>query len=130
MVDPVPRGAAIERAAEAGLRSFLAGFETFGAANLNECGETRDCAAVARRLSAPGLTFDGSAVLGMDGDGGDLRDRTVDCAVRHGIATARFHIRVFHPYRPLRACREAARRITMRDRDLCDTRPFAYLPTV
>lgn len=131
-VDAVLRGDLIERAAEAGLRSLFVGFETFSPANLAASNKkqnlARDYAEVARRLSGLGIMINGSFVFGMDEDGEDVFDRTVDWAVRHGITTATFHIQTPYPGTRLHQKLTAEGRITCEDWDRYDTRHVVYRP--
>jgi radical SAM superfamily enzyme YgiQ (UPF0313 family) len=131
-VDSVLRGDLVEKAAEAGLRSLFVGFETFDPENLRASNKkqnlARDYAAVARRLSDLGIMINGSFVFGMDEDGPDVFERTVDWAVSNGITTATFHIQTPYPGTRLHAAMEAAGRITTRDWDLYDTRHVVYRP--
>ena len=131
-VDSVLRGDLIERATEAGLRSLFVGFETFSPENLRGCNKkqnlARDYAAVARRLSDLGIMINGSFVFGMDEDGPDVFDRTVDWAVRHGITTATFHIQTPYPGTRLHQQLAAQGRITSYDWDRYDTRHVVYRP--
>ena len=131
-VDSVLRCDLIERAAEAGLRSLFVGFETFSAENLHSCNKkqnlARDYEAVARRLSDLGIMVNGSFVFGMDDDGPDVFDRTVDWAVRNGITTATFHIQTPYPGTRLHQQLTAAGRITSQDWDLYDTRHVVFQP--
>jgi radical SAM superfamily enzyme YgiQ (UPF0313 family) len=131
-VDSVLRGDLIERAAEAGLRSLFVGFETFDPVNLRASNKkqnlARDYAAVARRLSDLGIMINGSFVFGMDEDGPDVFDRTVDWAVRNGVTTATFHIQTPYPGTRLHQSLAAAGRITTSNWDLYDTRHVVYRP--
>lgn len=132
-VDSVLRGDLIERAADAGLRSLFVGFETFSPANLTASNKkqnlARDYVAVARRLSDLGIMINGSFVFGMDDDGPDVFERTVDWAVRNGITTATFHIMTPYPGTGLHQRLAAEGRITSQDWDLYDTRHVVYRPT-
>jgi radical SAM superfamily enzyme YgiQ (UPF0313 family) len=131
-VDSILRGDLIERAAEAGLRSIFVGFETLTPGNLARSNKRqnlgRDYAAVANRLHALGIMINGSFVFGMDDDGEDVFQRTVDWAVEHGITTATFHIQTPYPGTRLFGAMESAGRITTRDWDLYDTRHVVYRP--
>ena len=131
-VDSVLRGDLIERAAEAGLRSLFVGFETFSPENLRASNKKQNLAqdyqAVARRLSDLGIMINGSFVFGMDDDGPDVFDRTVDWAVRNGITTSTFHIQTPYPGTRLHAEMERQGRITCRDWDRYDTRHVVYRP--
>lgn len=131
-VDSVLRGDLLERAADAGLRSLFVGFETFSPANLAASNKkqnlARDYAEVARRLSSLGIMINGSFVFGMDEDGEDVFDRTVDWAVRHGITTATFHIQTPYPGTRLHQKLTAEGRITCADWNRYDTRHVVYRP--
>lgn len=131
-VDSILRGDLIEKAARAGLRSLFVGFETFSPENLRASNKKqnleRDYAAVARRLSDLGIMINGSFVFGMDEDGPDVFERTVDWAVRHGITTSTFHIQTPYPGTRLYAAMKAAGRITTDNWDLYDTRNVVFRP--
>lgn len=131
-VDSVLRGDLIEKAAQAGLRSLFVGFETFSPANLRSSNKkqnlARDYSEVTRRLSDLGVMINGSFVFGMDDDGPDVFDRTVDWAVRHGVTTATFHIQTPYPGTALYREMAAEGRIVTDDWDLYDTRHVVYRP--
>ena len=131
-VDSILRGDTIVRAAEAGLRSLFVGFETFSPENLHSSNKkqnlARDYAAIAKRLSDLGIMVNGSFVFGMDDDGPDVFDRTVDWAVRHGITTATFHIQTPYPGTRLHAQMSAQGRLLTSNWDLYDTRHVVYRP--
>ena len=86
-LDPRPRTCWSGRSS-AGLRSLFVGFETVNGANLaaqrKRQNVGRDYAAVVRRLHDAGVMVNASFVFGMDGDGPDVFDRTVDWAVEPG----------------------------------------------
>ena len=100
-VDSVLAPGLLEQAVEAGLRSLFVGFETVNAANLpaqrKRQNVNRSYAAVVRRLHDLGVMVNASFVFGMDGDGPDVFDRTVNWAVGQGIETATFHIMTPYP---------------------------------
>lgn len=131
-VDSVLRGDLIERAAEAGLRSLFVGFETFSPENLRASNKkqnlARDYSSVTRRLSDLGIMINGSFVFGMDDDGPDVFDRTVDWAVSHGVTTATFHIQTPYPGTVLHRELTAQGRILTRNWDHYDTRHVVYRP--
>jgi len=91
----------IEKAAACGLRSLFVGFETLSPANLRGQNKhhnlNRDYAEAIARLRDLGVMVNASFVFGMDEDGPDVFDRTVDWAVAHGIETATFHILTPYP---------------------------------
>lgn len=132
-VDSVLRGDLIERAADAGLRSLFVGFETFSPENLRASNKKQNLArnyeAVANRLSSLGIMINGSFVFGMDEDGPDVFDRTVEWAVQNGITTATFHIQTPYPGTRLYQSLAAAGRITNHNWDLYDTRHVVFQPT-
>ena len=131
-VDSVLRGDLIEKAAEAGLRSLFVGFETFSPQNLAASNKkqnlARDYAAVCRRLSDLSIMINGSFVFGMDDDGPDVFERTVEWAVRNGVTTATFHIQTPYPGTALHRELTAEGRITSTDWDRYDTRHVVYRP--
>ena len=91
----------LEKAVASGLRSLFVGFETVNSANLGEQRKYqnigRDYDAAIRRLHDLGVMVNGSFVFGMDDDGPDVFDRTVDWAISQGIETATFHILTPYP---------------------------------
>ena len=102
----------LEQAVEAGLRSLFVGFETINAGNLRRARKRqnldRDYGAAIRRLHDLGVMVNASFVFGMDDDGPDVFDRTVDWAVAQGIETATFHIMT--PVSRHRRCTSGSRR--------------------
>lgn len=131
-VDSILRGDLIERAAEAGLRSIFVGFETLTPDNLKRSNKRqnlgRDYKAVADRLHSLGIMINGSFVFGMDDDGPDVFQRTVDWALEHGITTATFHIQTPYPGTGLHARMRSEGRIVTENWDLYDTRHVVFRP--
>jgi radical SAM superfamily enzyme YgiQ (UPF0313 family) len=131
-VDSVLAPGLLERAAGAGLRSLFVGFETVNPANLAEQRKrqnvNRSYEEVVRRLHDNGVMVNASFVFGMDGDGPDVFDRTVEWAVSQGIETATFHIMTPYPGTALFDRIEAQGRIRHRDWDRYDTRQVVYEP--
>src|SRR5215467_9724682 len=91
----------LERAVESGLRSLFVGFETLNPGNLAEQRKfqnlKRDYSSAIQRLHDLGVMINGSFVFGMDGDDGEVFDRTVDWAIERGIETATFHVLTPYP---------------------------------
>ena len=91
----------LEKAADAGLRSIFVGLETLDEENLKQSLKTqnlnRDYAAAIRRVHDSGVMVNGSFVFGMDGDGPDVFDRTLDWALDNGIETSTFHVMTPYP---------------------------------
>jgi radical SAM superfamily enzyme YgiQ (UPF0313 family) len=131
-VDSILRGDLIERAAEAGLRSIFVGFETLTPGNLRRSNKRqnlgRDYKAVADRLHSLGIMINGSFVFGMDDDGEDVFQRTVDWAVEQGITTATYHIQTPYPGTQLHARMVRDGRMLTRDWNRYDTRQVVFQP--
>jgi radical SAM superfamily enzyme YgiQ (UPF0313 family) len=131
-VEAVLRPGLLEKAVAAGVRSLFIGFETLSEDNLRSVGKVqnlgRDYARAIRRLHEHGVMVNASFVFGMDGDGPDVFDRTVDWAVAQGIETATFHILTPYPGTALheRLAREG--RILTKDWTLYDTRHAVFQP--
>jgi len=123
---------ALEKAVACGLRSLFVGFETVNSGNLHEQRKYqnigRDYAAAVRRLHELGVMVNGSFVFGMDHDGPDVFERTVDWAIEQGIETATFHILTPYPDTALHQRMEAEGRLLHRDWDLYDTRHVVFKP--
>jgi radical SAM superfamily enzyme YgiQ (UPF0313 family) len=122
----------LEKAAGSGLRSLFVGFETVNAANLpgqrkyQNIG--RDYDAAVRRLHDLGIMVNASFVFGMDDDGPDVFDRTVQWAISQGVETATFHILTPYPDTALHARMTAEGRILHDDWDRYDTRHVVFRP--
>jgi radical SAM superfamily enzyme YgiQ (UPF0313 family) len=131
-VDSVLAPDLLERAVQAGLRSLFVGFETVNADNLTAQRKRqnvgRDYAQVVRRLHDNGVMVNASFVFGMDDDGPDVFDRTVDWAVEQGIETATFHIMTPYPGTALYDRMLAQGRMLHRDWDRYDTRQVVFTP--
>ena len=131
-VDAVLAPDLLERAVQAGLRSLFVGFETVNGANLaaqrKRQNVGRDYAAVVRRLHDAGVMVNASFVFGMDDDGPDVFERTVDWAVGQGIETATFHIMTPYPGTKLHDRMQAQGRMLHRDWDRYDTRQVVFRP--
>ena len=128
----VLRPGLVELAVAAGLRSLFVGFETLSTENLASHGKRqnlgRDYAQAIRRLHENGVMVNASFVFGMDDDGPDVFDRTVDWAVRQGVETATFHILTPYPGTALYKKMHAADRLVTSDWDRFDTRHVVFRP--
>jgi radical SAM superfamily enzyme YgiQ (UPF0313 family) len=122
----------LEKAVQAGLRSLFVGFETVNADNLGEQSKYqnigRDYDAAVRRLHDLGVMVNASFVFGMDHDGPDVFDRTVEWAISQGIETATFHILTPYPDTALYQRMLAQGRMLHHDWDLYDTRHVVFRP--
>jgi radical SAM superfamily enzyme YgiQ (UPF0313 family) len=131
-VDAVLTPGLLEQAVAAGLRSLFVGFETVNPTNLvgqrKRQNIGRDYAAVVRRLHDNGVMVNASFVFGMDGDGPDVFDRTVEWAIDQGIETSTFHIMTPYPGTALYRRMHDAGRLRHQDWDLYDTRHVVFTP--
>jgi len=122
----------LEKAVRSGLRSLFVGFETVNSANLQDQRKYqnigRDYSEAIRRLHDLGVMVNGSFVFGMDHDGPDVFDRTVDWAVEQGIETATYHILTPYPDTALYRRMDAENRVLHHDWDLFDTRHVVFKP--
>jgi radical SAM superfamily enzyme YgiQ (UPF0313 family) len=122
----------IEKASRSGLRSLFVGFETLSSENLRNLRKVhnmnRDYDLAVRRLHDCGVMVNASFVFGLDEDGPDVFDRTVDWAVRQGIDTATFHILTPYPDTPLFHRLQKAKRIRNWNWNDYDTRHAVFEP--
>jgi radical SAM superfamily enzyme YgiQ (UPF0313 family) len=130
-VDAILRGNLIEKAAEAGLRSLFVGFETFSAANLRQSNKKqnlqKDYSNAANRLHQLGVMINGSFVFGLDDDGEDVFERTVEWGVQQALTTATYHILTPYPGTLLFNDMEKQKRLLHRRWDLYDTRHTVFV---
>lgn len=121
-----------QRAAAAGLRSLFVGFETLTPRNLKEHAKlqnlNKDYGECIRKLHDLGVMINGSFVFGMDGDGPEVFEQTVEWAVENGLETATFHIMTPYPDTALFKRMELQGRISHRDWYLYDTRHVVFQP--
>ena len=131
-VRAILRGDLIERAAEAGMRSVFVGLETLGPDDLGVHAKRRHLGQgydeAIRRVHDLGIMLNGSFVFGLDGDGPDVFERTVEWGVSRGLETATFHIMTPYPGTALHRRLADDRRIITDDWDLYDTRHVVYRP--
>ena len=131
-VNAILDGDLIERAAEAGLRSIFVGFETLAPESLRLHAKrqnlARSYADAIRRCHELGVMVNGSFVFGLDGDGPDVFERTVEWGVSHSLETATFHIMTPYPGTALHRRLSEADRIVDDDWDRYDTRHVVFRP--
>jgi radical SAM superfamily enzyme YgiQ (UPF0313 family) len=131
-VGAVLQGDLLERAARAGLRSVFVGFETLNPENLRRHAKVqnlaRDYDAAIARIHSLGIMVNGSFVFGLDEDGPDVFDRTVEWAISRGVETATFHIMTPYPGTRLFDRVNAEGRITDRNWDHYNTRQVVHRP--
>jgi len=108
------------------------GFENLNPENLRQSSKTqnlnRDYSAMIRRVHGEGVMINGSFVFGMDEDGPDVFERTVDWTIEQSIETATFHIMTPYPSTALYARIAAEGRLLHRDWNRYDTRHTVFQP--
>ena len=106
-VNAILRGDLIERAAAAGMRSVFVGFETLNPENLRRHDKRqnlgRDYDEAIRRCHDLGVMVNGSFVFGLDDDGPDVFERTVEWGVSRSLETSTYHIMTPYPGTALHA---------------------------
>jgi radical SAM superfamily enzyme YgiQ (UPF0313 family) len=131
-VQAILRGDLIERAATAGMRSVFVGFETLNPENLRRHDKRqnldRDYDEAIRRCHDLGVMVNGSFVFGLDDDGPDVFDRTVEWGIAHALETSTFHIMTPYPGTALHRRLAVEGRIVTSDWDRYDTRHVVYTP--
>ena len=108
------------------------GFETLTPSNLKEHAKLQnlnsDYSECIKKLHGLGIMINGSFVFGMDGDGPEVFERTVEWAVEQGIETATFHIMTPYPDTALYKRMQLEGRLKHDNWDLYDTRHVVYRP--
>ncbi len=136
-IDSVLRGDLIEHAVEAGLRSIFIGFESLSEntlrfankrQNLQKDGRRKEYETAIKRLDSLRVSINASFVFGLDGDGPDVFDRTVDWACEQGITTSTFHVATPYPGTAYHTELQRAGRIRHQNWDLYDTRHVVFDP--
>ena len=132
-VNAILDGDLIERAAAAGMRSVFVGFETLSPESLRLHAKRQNLARsyedAIRRCHDLGVMVNGSFVFGLDGDGPDVFERTVEWAVSRSLETATFHIMTPYPGTALHRRMSEANRINDANWDHYDTRHVVFEPT-
>jgi len=125
-------GDLLQKAAEAGLRSLLVGFETLNRDNLREQRKYQNLATdydeAIRRFHGAGVLINATFVFGLDEDDETVFERTVEWAIARGVETATFHILTPYPGTGLYARMAVAGRITTTSWDLYDTSHVVFQP--
>ncbi|MCP3911171.1 MAG: hypothetical protein GY713_09480, partial [Actinomycetia bacterium] len=119
-----------EAAAHAGLPRILIGFESLSTQNLVATNKSQNhhYRETINRLSDLGIMVNGSFVFGLDADGPDVFERTVEWAVSSGLTTATFHIATPYPGTAYHQELAAAGRILHQDWERYDTRHAVFRP--
>ncbi|MCU0231606.1 MAG: radical SAM protein, partial [Acidobacteria bacterium] len=104
-IDVTDDPALVRAMALAGCTGVFIGFETLAAENLRAAGKRSpppsDYARRVRIFHDVGIQVNGSFVLGFDGDGPDVFERTADWIERQRLECATFHILTPYPGTPL-----------------------------
>ena len=104
------------------MRSVFVGFESLDPENLRLHAKRQNLARsyddAIRRCQELGVMVNGSFVFGLDADGPDVFERTVEWAVSRSIETATFHIMTPYPGTALHSRLAAEGRIRTDDWDL------------
>ncbi len=114
----------------AGLPSIFIGFESLSTQNLVATNKSQNhhYREAINRLSDLGIMVNGSFVFGLDADGPDVFERTVEWAVSSGLTTATFHIATPYPGAAYHQELAAAGRILHQDWERYDTRHAVFQP--
>jgi radical SAM superfamily enzyme YgiQ (UPF0313 family) len=115
-----------------GCTGVFVGFESLAAANLDAARKRTprpdDYARRVRILHDHGIQVNGSFVLGFDGDGPDVFERTVDWIERARLECATFHVLTPYPGTPWFRQLEREGRILHRDWERYDTAHVVFRP--
>ena len=122
----------LQQAYEAGCRSLFVGFESLSPENMRgnnkPVNAATDYAEACRRFHDAGIMINGSFVFGLDCDGPDVFDRTVEFAIENKILTATFHVLTPFPGTRAFARLEAEGRLLDRDWAYYDTDHAVFRP--
>jgi len=117
--------------AETGCRSLFIGFESINAASLRSVhkdNKVKRYEELIEAIHSRGIMINASMVFGLDGDGPDTFDRTLDWMVNMRIETLTSHILTPYPGTELYRSMEAAGRITDRDLEKYNTANVVFTP--
>lgn len=122
----------VREMALAGCTGVFVGFESLSGGNLDAAGKRTpppsDYARRVRILHDHGIQVNGSFVLGFDGDGPDVFERTADWIEAQRLECATFHIMTPYPGTPLFRQLEEEGRLLHRNWDLYDTAHVVFRP--
>jgi radical SAM superfamily enzyme YgiQ (UPF0313 family) len=131
-IDVARDPAFLDEAYAAGCRSLFIGLESISKASLRRVNKPVNAGAdfveSIGRIHDAGIMINGSFVLGIDGDGPDVFDRTLEFGIENGIETATFHIMTPYPGTKLFDVMSASGRILTRNWDLYDTGHAVFRP--
>lgn len=129
----VTRDAAyLDAAHAAGCRSTFIGLESLSHHSLRSANKpvntTGDYFEAIRRVHGSGIMVNGSFVFGLEDDGPDVFERTLEFAMQAQLETGTFHINTPFPGTPMFAAMEAEGRLLHRDWSLYDTDHAVFRP--
>ncbi len=124
----------LEDAYKCGCRSLFVGFESIFIENMKSTNKVQnqkyDYGDAIKRFHHAGIMINGSFVYGLDNDGPDVFEKTVDFAIKNKIETATFHILTPFPGTELFKKMKEEGRILHYDLDKYDTRHVVYRPAL
>jgi radical SAM superfamily enzyme YgiQ (UPF0313 family) len=122
----------VDLAAACGCRGVLMGFESLNEASLSSSGKSfnhpREYEDAVARLHGRGIPVLGCFVFGLDGDGADVFERTVDFVSRAKIDLVRYAVATPFPGTPLHERLQREGRIISRDWEEYDTEHVVFRP--
>ena len=117
--------------AETGCKSLFIGLESVNNDSLRDVGKDNAFEkydAIAEAVHSRGIMLNASMVFGLDADGPDVFDKTLDWLVTRKIETLTSHILTPYPGTALHRRMEADGRITSRDLSLYNTAHVVFRP--
>ena len=124
----------LEEAYDCGCRSLFVGFESILIDNMKNTNKIQnqkyDYEESIKRFHDAGLMINGSFVYGLDSDGPDVFERTIEFTIKNKIETATFHILTPFPGTKLFQKMEEEGRIIHYNWDKYDTRHAVYRPAL
>ena len=122
----------LELVARSGCKGLLLGLETVNAASLGDAKKRFNGSVGFKSLIADlhqlGISVQGCFVFGLDHDGADVFDATVEFALDAGVDLPRFAVLTPFPGTPLHARLEREGRILSRDWELYDGQHVVFQP--
>jgi len=122
----------LKEAYECGCRSLFVGLESLSRENMRHSNKVQnqkyDYEDAIKRFHNAGIMLNGSFIYGLDEDGPDVFEKTVDFAIKNKIETATFHIQTPFPGTKLFEKLENEGRILHRNWEQYDTRHAVYRP--
>jgi radical SAM superfamily enzyme YgiQ (UPF0313 family) len=122
----------LEKAVRTGLRALFIGFESLSQTSLKSVDKVqnleKDYNSAVAKLRDLGVIVNAGIVFGLDDDGPDVFQRTVDWAISQGIEKSSFHILTPYPGTKLFDRLNRQGRILTKNWDLYDTQHAVFKP--